>query len=703
MKKLYLLGALALGLLSTGCSSDDLIKAEEENPVADVDQTLYVSMRISGDMPQGRAAYDPNASFNGTLNATNEDHFDGGDATENNVGNVYFVFYDDNGNVVGNVVEVDMSEFKKDETVTGATVASSYSSVVAVGVRKGEKKPSQVICYINPINSGTLNVSLNRIQSVEREQFSTGQGANKLFAMSNSVYYPNDQADTEPQIAVKFDPDTQLFDDSQKAKDALKEGNAVTIYVERYATKLAFQSVAPMAYSTATRVYGADAYTTPSVTLTFTPQYWAVNAQANRNYVIKSFRRESSDGVLLGNNYTFDELNKVINVGSDGTGLLDDNNDWNWNNPDCNRSYWGMSPAYFTKEYPEVSSDVMGDDALELNQTYISYNNLVNGQGFPAGTDTDKGTPQATQYFRETTVGSTALNGDNPAAAVASVILVGQYGVQINGSPVSGNPGFYTYLSGPVTGVTGDRPYVYFENNDNGTCKVPGGETMLKRFCAQATSLFKLIPPGAGESEGHYERLSIYNSADWNLLVGAVKVDEISEAVKLKYDPTSTEKLKVQANARTLQFKKITAESSVYILTGNGYKQIVADGTTTETNQITMTEANISLLRQVGMSYYYTTGHAYFNIPVKHLGWYRAGNGQKDKESIDWTKVRVGDFGMVRNHSYNVNVTEIKGLASGIGGDDVPIVPPATPTDYFMAYSVKILKWAVLPTQSVKL
>lgn len=702
MKKLYLLGALAIGLLSTGCSSDDLINTEE-NPVADVDQTLYVSMRISGDMPQSRAAYDPDATFNGNLDANNNDQFDAGETTENNVGNVYFVFYDENGNVVGNVVEVEMDDFKKDDTVTGATVGSSYTSVVAVAVRKGEKKPSQVICYINPINSGTLNVSLNRIQSVEREQFSTGQGNSQLFAMSNSVYYPEELATTEPQIAVKFNPDTQLFDTYDEADDAKENGQVVTIYVERYATKLSFQSVAPDAYSTATRVYGPTTYTPTPVTLTFTPEYWAVNAQSNNTYVIKSFREESADGVLLGNNFKYADLNSIINVGSNGTGVLDNNFAWNWNNPNYNRSYWGMSPAYFTKEYPEVSSDVMGNDALELNQTYISYEELANGQGFTAGGGTGSVTPKTTQYFRETTVGHRALNGDNPAAAVASVILVGQYGVQINGAPVSGNPSFYTYLSGPVTGVTGDRPYVYFENEDNGTCKVAGGETMLKRFCAQATSLFKLIPPGPGESEGHYERLSIYNPADWNLFLGAVKVDIISDDVKQKYDPTSPEKLKVQANARTLQFKDITANTSVYILTGNGYKAVVADGTTTNANQITMTEANISLLRQVGMSYYYTTGHAYFNIPVKHLGWYRAGNEQKGKESIDWTKVRVGDFGMVRNHSYNVNVTEIKGLASGIGGDDVPIVPPATPTDYFMAYSVKILKWAVLPTQSVKL
>ena len=58
---------------------------------------------------------------------------------------------------------------------------------------------------------------------------------------------------------------------------------------------------------------------------------------------------------------------------------------------------------------------------------------------------------------------------------------------------------------------------------------------------------------------------------------------------------------------------------------------------------------------------------------------------------------------MVRNHSYSIKVSKILDLAPGIGGDDVPIVPPKTPSDYFMAYSVNILKWAVVPVQNTKL
>lgn len=197
--------------------------------------------------------------------------------------------------------------------------------------------------------------------------------------------------------------------------------------------------------------------------------------------------------------------------------------------------------------------------------------------------------------------------------------------------------------------------------------------------------------------------MTIGNAEDFTNLVGALEVAEISDEVKTNYDGENTTKLKLQNNARTLQLKSVAAAKDIYILTGNGYQEVVADDATPENGQITLTQANIAIMRQVGYAYYYTTGHGYFNIPVKHLGWYRKGNTQKTADKIDWNKVRVGDFGMVRNHSYSINVTEIKGLASGIGGDDVPIVPPATTDDYFVSYSVRILKWAVVPTQGVKL
>ncbi|MDE6288536.1 MAG: fimbria major subunit [Muribaculaceae bacterium] len=702
MKNKFFYGLMAAtGLLFAGCSSEELITPDQTTPLG-TDQTFYVSMTIRGDVPTSRVSVD-NGNPDGSVDSND---FAPGTEIENQVNSAYFVFYDEDGNVVGDIVSVELG--KPDTEVSGNTVEKSYKNVVSVAVRKGEKAPAQVICYINPIQSGTLNVNLNTIQTVARSNFSTGSGDKRYFAMSNAVYYPNENdANCMPRVAVQI-PSEQLYESETEAEAALKGGNTTEIYVERYATKLTFEAVAPEVYETATRIYAADgSFTVKPITLEFLPQCWAVNAQANRNYVIKSFHKESDDGILLGDNYTYSELNGRINSGLNLAG----SDIWDWNNPDYHRSYWGMSPAYFTAEYPEVSQDVM--DGLELNQTYISYNELLNSGDNNVGISIENTAPQ---YFRETTVGRKGLESSNPAAAVASVIYVGTYAVSIEGQPELIGTNFYTYLSGPVAGVETDRPYVYFDDNGAGQSAVAGGESILKRFLVQSTSLFKKSADGKS-----FERFLVTNPEDYATLVKFLTVDEISNEVKIEFDGNGDTKLKLRNNARTLQFKDgyttaaanaETSGSGIYVLTGNGYQEVVSDDVKNPaTDQIRFTQANLVIMRQVGYAYFYTSGHAYFNIPVKHLGWYRKGNlnrytesgALREKETLDWNKVRVGDFGMVRNHSYSIQVESILGLAPGIGGDDVPIVPPSEETDYFVAYTVNILKWAVVPTQSVKL
>lgn len=702
MKKIYLCGAAALAMLFTACSADDP-NQPDLGKVSDINQTLYVNMSIHGDnLSASRAAAD-----NGTPDAGS--NFDAGTPQENAVNNAYFVFYDVDGNVVGDIVPVGLGN-PTASTTTDGTIDQYYKSVVPVSVRKGEKVPVGVICYINPISPSSLQNPLSVIQTVSRDRIHTSIGGQNYLAMSNSVYYPsNTNSDGTPQVVVAINPDTQLFQseaDAQKATDGL----VVDVYVERYAAKLTFNAEPEGAnepYQTGTRVFGASEteYTENPVVLTFTPQFWALNAQCNTSYVVKSFRRETSGGEILADNYPYGVLNYRINVADplapvnyDAAGAtLSAADSWAWNNPAYHRSYWSISPAYFQSEYPEVASDV--EKITVPNQDYLTYAELPT-KGYAKG----NAAFTAPHYFRETTVGTKALNGTNPAAAVPSVIYVGQYTLSVNGTAVAGNPNFYTYLKGPVavgegeTATTEQRPYIYFEANDNGESVVAGGESMLKRFCVQSTILFT-----KNATTGEYEELGLDN---YTTFINALEVAEIKPEVKAVVDGTSNTELKLQANARSLQFKSAAAANNagIYIASGNGYKTLVADDATPTADQIKISEANSILMQQVGYAYFYNAGKSYFNIPVKHFGWYRTGNvNNKEGAALNWNLVRVGDFGMVRNHSYTIKVNKITGLASGISGDNTPIVPPAATQDYYVSYRVNILKWAVVPTQNVNL
>ena len=681
MKKRFYYGAMATGLVFTACSSETLSEPDNNRP-ADADQTLYVKMAIHGDDLNGTRA----GGDNGAPNA--EGDFEAGEGDESVIRNAYFVFYDAAGKQVGDIVQINLD--KATTGVDGATVEKYYESVVPVSIRKGELDPAQVVCYINPISPAELQNPLSEIETVTREMAVSGSD-NKLFPMSNSVYYTSTENGTKPQIAVPVATD-QLFDTEKEALEATNK--AIDVYVERYASKLKFTSKDADAYETHTMLNGAEV----PVSLSFVAEKWALNAESKKTYVVKSFRKESAEGIILPDDYTYNDLNAAIN------GTLSTADSWVWNNADYHRSYWGMSPAYFTATYPEVAGDV-NDNSL---QTYYTYNDLTKENskvGYPT-TDTDA------KYFKETTVGLKALGSKNPAAAMPSVILVGKYKLSVNGTEVEGNPDFYTYLKG-----SDGKPLVYFAANaGTADSEVAGGESMLKRFINQITVLYKRVNDGTEEAPKYrYVRLNPTVAADLAMMVGALKIDRPTEAV-LKNPTTTTEgydEIKLPARQQTLQFNGINNTTGIFIANGNGYKAIVADDATPTGDQITLTAANRVLMQQVGFANFYNTGMAYFNIPVKHYGWYRAGNTQKEitkgettkpnTTTIDWGKVRVGDFGMVRNHSYSINISSITGLATGIAGVDDPIVPPAETKDYYVAYKVRILKWAVVPVQNVDL
>lgn len=637
MKKSYLFGAMASGLLLTACSSDAPL-GPDDNGVAENDQTLYVRMTIHGsDMT--RAAGDDGTPVEGI------NDFEAGTGDESKVNNAYFVFYDANGNVVGDIVNVSLGT---PTPGTDGTVENVYQSTVAVSVPKSQATPTQVICYINPLSPASLKSDLSTVQTVTRAEVQSANG----FPMSNSVYYANETAN-EPEFTVSVEG--KLFDTPEAAAGA----PAVDIYVERYASKLKFTAAEAAAYETHTAVVTTTGTSTETpVTLNFVADRWALNAEATSTYVVKSFRAPSETGQMLGTNYTYAELNTAIG------------GNWTWNAPNYHRSYWAVSPAYFTEKYPVVADDL--DEATWAGQQkYYTLAELNAGAGF-------SGNDVAAKYFRETTVGTRALKSENPRAAMPAVILVGHYTVSVNGGAAS-QQSFYTYLRG-----SDNKPLVYFEADPTtGASTVAGGESMLNRFFNAVTILFKK------NADGTYSRLDPSNDADNATLRQYLEIA----------DPQVED---MAARMRTLQFKAGANPTNIYIASGNGY-QAIGNGE----GEVTIAAANSMLLQQVGTCAYYLNGSAYFNIPVLHYGWYRTANAANQAAgatgNINWKNVSVGDFGMVRNHSYSLNVTAITGLGTGIAGENDPIIPPADTQDQYVSYKVNILKWAVVPQQDVTL
>lgn len=690
MKKL-IFGAMSFGLLLTACSSETLLDQTEEAR-RDVDRTYYVKVNIHGDSD----AFTRAAATDGNpiSDIDFENGTDDGTYDESKVTTVYFVFYDKDGNVVGNLVQGNLSW--KNEEITGQTVEKYGEAIVQVDVPKTSEDPAKVICYINPIAPQSLQFDLASIQTVTRGAVYRSEYG---FAMSNSVYYPNVEGSAYP--ATNADPviavDLQDGDLKTTYKDAEDDEDPLNIYVERYAAKINFAIAddAQTDYETTAPTVGYDGVVNttnvPTVKLHFVANRWVLNAESNETYMIKSFRGQADDGQLLANNYTYGDLNKII---SSTISRDKDNNtkvnyengspsyskgQWQWNNASYHRSYWGMSPAYYTADYPVVADDLEGKTLL---QKYYSFNELT-GTNAKGNALTDK-----VYYAKETTVGSIALTSENPKAAVASVVFTGQYNVTV-GDQDLGNLTFYTYGQSPT-----GQDLVFFEakpNTENGESVVEGTQSMLRRL-VNATSILYVK-----DEAGNY--------------ITARGDDVCKYAYIGKHEHTDGTEAKISSRLRTLVLSSeaITNRSELYLYAGNTYKSIVEEVTDPNT-QVSLEEANENIYQQVGTCAKYDQGMAYFNIPVMHYGWYRE-NNKDNKEryeadginGIEWSKVQVGDFGVVRNHSYNINVSEIKGLGTAIADGEDPIVPPADTESYFAKYRINILKWAVVPTQNVKL
>lgn len=719
MRKInHYLGALVVAGLTAGfasCSSDDIVGPDNPNNT-DIERTLYVNVAIHGDTNGGsRATADDN---NGT--PTDPDDFAGAaDKTlESTVKSVYLVFYDQNGNVVGSVTQLENPDFK--DVVDNTTIEQQMRQVVPVTLANGQADPYQVICYINPNNPSDLQNPLSEVQTRERTGVVNLDGT---FPMSNSVYYDGTVDNVgnatisdgaTPTIGVQI-PAGALFSTREEAQASLDAGaqSVINIYVERYAAKIAMTGATDIdPYETATKhftyndVTGAVTSTETDVTLYFMVDAWALNGESTTTYAIKSFRNRASGGSIMAENMTYGLLDGRINaqsaeIGEDGSiitnGELSGNDSWKWNNPAYHRSYWGCSPVYFQSSYPEnlaEYNEMIAADPNSVKQAFYSQEDIVNR--------TNPWTADGTyHYVKETTAGYPALLSKNPNAAVASAVLVGHYKVSVGTGEAIDAPTFYSYLSNSK-----NKPSIYFDLAPNGndedlTSTVAGVLSMKERFLWQTSVLYKLDP----NSETGYAILTPGNEADRKLMARITQVVQPSKEVLTTTDGAgNVNETKLAARAFTLQLvdNPDLSTNKVFINVNGTPKELTTSATVGE-NQISITDANRILWQNVGTCNKYDGGNGFFNIPVKHYGWYRAGNTQLKAEQIDFRKVRLGDLGVVRNHQYTINVSKIIGLAHGMASTTDPIIPPADTREVFMAYSINILKWAVVPVQDVTL
>lgn len=94
-------------------------------------------------------------------------------------------------------------------------------------------------------------------------------------------------------------------------------------------------------------------------------------------------------------------------------------------------------------------------------------------------------------------------------------------------------------------------------------------------------------------------------------------------------------------------------------------------------------------LAKIAPAQVYKDGKTYYTVDVRHLA-------AKDSG-------KAGEFGVVRNHSYQINITGIEGFGTPIYNMEQEIVSPEDPADHesYIASEVKILAWRLVSQNAV--
>lgn len=640
----FLLGAFALSVGFASCSNEEPIKG---NDVAQADETRFMSVQISAPAQTSRA-------------------FEDGAATESQIDHLDFLFFDKNGNPTGSTLRVKGDELTTvDGQFENGNVTKIGTSVVSIQLNQGDNLPAQVICVVNGATTLVDKMKGNSIDDLRNVVNTAGTFSDDaVMTMTNSMYFGTDPITGQTFQRVVASPvrSSQLYateDEAQKALDkaiatgATEEDQSVlvNVYVERVAAKVGLNMDASK-IEALTLAKGGDVE--GNVTVKFVPEYWFMNATSKENFPIKRYGL-SVDKDNIMDTPTYDQINAKFT----GTLMAD-----SWNSPENHRSYWGCSPSYYENKYPIVSdqvNDLQGNttDYLSKYYSYAEVQAAAAGtyparQAIPAAANgsfaTVAGETTGYIYANETTTSIgviTSASADaNPAAAVASAVIVGHYEVT-DGEGAATKKTFY------VDRNDGDK---YYANAEDATKALAARQTLLR---ANAD--------GTG-----------------TLDASAFVLEHPKKAVR---DLTSNKN--IAGRLVTIQLAAIP-EGGAYIWNGSTYEAITADK---------LDEINAQLA-SIGYMDMFANGLAFYSIPVRHLGF-------REESYVDgkylWNTMQLGELGLVRNHVYTINVTKIGGLGTGLRSPEQPILPARELYNQYVAVRLNVLSWNVVPAWNVEL
>lgn len=604
--------------------------------------------------------------------------YENGSQDESAVNSILLTFFDRDKNYVGKTfINVNEDTENVDFNGNGNTVERFLSVVASVTLPQNSNHPSYVVAYVNP-TSAYGDLATEKLQDALK--FIRGRNTvshNGYRTMNNSMYFNNDGV---LQFATPVDFDKCFFKTKDEAKNA-GDDKSIIITVERMEAKVRLST--PINEIGITAVDGVS-YADDSYELTFVPEAWFVNGTEKKTFLLKNYRQARKNFIA---SITDDEDNVPYGLTALNEAFQNRPGFSTVNDITNKRSYWAIDPTYFyeadntaTDIYPDVSYDVKYGESINTNGNdyplqYRSYTNALTEWQGHTSTNTVKfnGNVKTHEYVLENTMSLTTLRSTDAKAAMTSVVLLGHYVIKkgdtevFNGKDTNKATAFYVRQDK-------EKNYVMLSDAEaiNNFLEMSKDVDVLyvQQHNQDGTATDEYIPLDAAVlKDGGYG----VSASDFSLVYPTTALT----GEKIESEQWRT--LKVNKESLNI-FAKINGEN------GFVYKSLK------NLSDDEFSALELRMYEKLGKIEKFQSGKAYFNVPLKHI-W---GNINSNNNTFKPEEARLGDYGVVRNHIYDLSIGKISGLGTGIGDIDQPIVPPTENELYYINTKLNILKWRLV-------
>lgn len=429
---------------------------------------------------------------------------------------------------------------------------------------------------------------------------------------------------------------------TSETEAATKDG--IVVNLERMAAKVTVK----MGDGVAPEINTLPSGTTDGKTyyLKFNQKSWGLNALEKTSYLTKQF-----------GDATYSNLNDNLNSTE---------SPWAWNDETNKRCYWARSVSFHELDkFPQVYDDIATKGVGSFPLQYVSYNSIVNRTN---NMGAEYGSPL---YCMEHTMSGSVLNNDYKNSAVTSAIIAGEYRVYSSADDASANNDNYLKLTADEGETRLATFYVY---GDQDNPKVYVSDEEILAGMAKGQNIIRKQKAG-GETE-------------------ALSAEDYAKVFEIQH-PTANERkaTKVGESYITILLKSTpTLEDTDYSLV-----YLNAEGKYVTYQASARNDINLAIYQQVGMAEKFNEGKSYYGVLIEHL------RPQQTVTGDETVQYLTGNYGIVRNHSYNLNINGISGLGVGIDNPEHEIVLPTNTMRYYVKMTLNVLSWRVVNTQNVNL